>query len=157
MAEKVVIHRIDDLTGQHGADVELVDFGLDGVDYEIDLSADNADQLRASLDRYLAVARKAGSKTTNSQYRASSGGNAKKGKEDAAARKERIKAIRTWAADQDEFNISEYGRLPVAVEQAYDKAMAAKNGAPPAVETGTVDVAEIGWEPASVPVPAFSG
>ena len=42
MAQRVQVQLLDDITGEEAA--ETITFGLDGVSYEIDLSADNAHQ-----------------------------------------------------------------------------------------------------------------
>ncbi|WP_131822261.1 Lsr2 dimerization domain-containing protein, partial [Mycobacteroides chelonae] len=44
MAKKVTVTYVDDLDGESPADGP-VDFGIDGVNYQIDLSAKNADKL----------------------------------------------------------------------------------------------------------------
>ena len=46
MARRTVVEHTDDLDGS--AATETVAFGLDGVDYEIDLSARNAARLRSN-------------------------------------------------------------------------------------------------------------
>ena len=46
MAKKVTVTLIDDVDQESAAD-ETVEFGIDGVTYEIDLSDDNAANLRA--------------------------------------------------------------------------------------------------------------
>ena len=56
MAQKVQTILIDDLDGSQ-AD-STVRFGLDGTDYEIDLNADHAHQLRDALARYVNAARR---------------------------------------------------------------------------------------------------
>ena len=43
MAKKVTVTLVDDFDGAGAAD-ETVEFGLDGVTYEIDLSTKNADE-----------------------------------------------------------------------------------------------------------------
>ena len=43
MAKKVTVTLVDDFDGEGAAD-ETVEFGLDGVTYEIDLSGKNAEQ-----------------------------------------------------------------------------------------------------------------
>ena len=58
MAQKVQTILIDDLDGSQ-AD-STVRFGLDGTDYEIDLNADHAHQLRDALVRYVNAARRTG-------------------------------------------------------------------------------------------------
>jgi len=56
MARKVRTFVIDDLDG---SPAELtVDFGLDGIGYEIDLNAAHAEELRAVLAPYTEAARK---------------------------------------------------------------------------------------------------
>jgi hypothetical protein len=59
MATKVHTTLVDDLDG--GAEgVETIEFGLDGVRYEIDLGAVNADALRRALTTYVGAARMVG-------------------------------------------------------------------------------------------------
>lgn len=59
MAQKVEIKHVSDLNEDIPAD-ETVQFGLDHTDYEIDLSADEAQQMRGSLERFVKNARKMG-------------------------------------------------------------------------------------------------
>ena len=56
MAQKTIVQLIDDL--DQGAAEETVSFGLDGANYEIDLSAKNAAKLRDALATYVANARR---------------------------------------------------------------------------------------------------
>lgn len=56
MAQRVHIVLVDDIDG--GTADETVSLGLDGVDYEIDLSDKNAAKLRDSLTMYIGSARK---------------------------------------------------------------------------------------------------
>lgn len=58
MAQKVIATLIDDLDG--GEAEETVTFGLDGVSYDIDLSGQNAEQLRGALAGYVENARRIG-------------------------------------------------------------------------------------------------
>ena len=58
MAQKVTVELEDDLDG--GPAGETVRFGVDGSDYEIDLSAKNAAALRRKLAPFIEHARKAG-------------------------------------------------------------------------------------------------
>ncbi|WP_460728076.1 histone-like nucleoid-structuring protein Lsr2 [Nocardia heshunensis] len=55
----MVVNFIDDLDGETEA-AETISFGLDGVSYELDLSAPNANDLRVALSRWTAFARKVG-------------------------------------------------------------------------------------------------
>ena len=63
MAQKVKIILVDDLDG--GSADETVRFGLDGVSYEIDLSAANASELRSAVERFVNHARKTSSGRAN--------------------------------------------------------------------------------------------
>ncbi len=45
MAKKVTVTLVDDVDGEAAAD-ESVEFSIDGVTYEIDLSSKNAEKLR---------------------------------------------------------------------------------------------------------------
>jgi hypothetical protein len=56
MAQKIQTLFIDDLDG--GEAEGTVRFGLDGAEYEIDLSATHAAELRKSLGLYIGAARK---------------------------------------------------------------------------------------------------
>ena len=56
MAQRVSITLVDDLDGTEAS--ETVAFGLDGSNYEIDLSDQNAKELRTRLEEFVAVARK---------------------------------------------------------------------------------------------------
>src|SRR5690625_7166348 len=58
MAQKVMITLIDDTDGST-AD-ETVSFSLDGVDYEIDLTTENAGKLREALAPWVGHARRTG-------------------------------------------------------------------------------------------------
>ena len=58
MAQKIQTLFIDDLDGS--AAEGTVRFGLDGTEYEIDLNARHARELRDALARYVGAARRAG-------------------------------------------------------------------------------------------------
>lgn len=63
MARKVQTIYVDDLTGDelHELMVDTIGFSLDGVDYVIDLSVENAERFREAVDRYVKAARKTSS------------------------------------------------------------------------------------------------
>ena len=113
MAQKVTVTLVDDLDG--GTAEDTVEFGIDGVSYEIDLSTGNAAKLRDSLADYVSHARKAGGrrKAAGPVRRASSGGRASVDREQNAA-------IREWAR-KNGFNVSDRGRIPAEVLDAYHK------------------------------------
>lgn len=116
MAQKVTVTLVDDLDG--GTAEETVEFGIDGVSYEIDLSAGNAGKLRDSLADYVGSARKSGAaggrrKAAGTARRAGTGGRASVDREQNAA-------IREWAR-KNGYNVSDRGRIPAEVLEAYHK------------------------------------
>jgi hypothetical protein len=108
VARSVVVRFVDDLDGTEGADVTSVRFGLDGVDYEIDLSGDNAQRLRDSLAPFVQAARRTGGR------RAVSGPLAK-----PRRTKAELTEIRVWARENGH-SLAERGRIPGSVLNAYD-------------------------------------
>ncbi len=102
MAKKIVVEIVDDLDGSGAA--ATVGFGLDGVSYEIDLSEENAAQLRADLSRWVQAARK----VTGARKVASK---PTRGTSDAAA-------IRAWARGKG-IEVSERGRIPAEIRAQY--------------------------------------
>lgn len=114
MAQKVTVTLVDDLDG--GTAEETVEFGIDGVTYEIDLSNDNAVKLRDALAGYVAHARRAGGRRRASAAapKRSAGGRASVDREQNAA-------MREWAR-KNGYKVSDRGRIPAEVVEAYHKA-----------------------------------
>ncbi|MGH3543252.1 MAG: histone-like nucleoid-structuring protein Lsr2, partial [Mycobacterium sp.] len=59
MAKKVTVTLVDDFDREGAAD-ETVEFGLDGVSYEIDLTTKNATKLRGDLKKWVEAGRRVG-------------------------------------------------------------------------------------------------
>ncbi len=59
MAKKVTVTLVDDFDGEGPAD-ETVEFSIDGVNYEIDLSSKNAQKLRNDLKGWVEASRRVG-------------------------------------------------------------------------------------------------
>lgn len=110
MAQKVQVLLVDDLDG--GEAEETVKFGLDGTNYEIDLSGSNAQTLRDALATYVGVARKVG--------RAASvrGGGRARAASSAASDREQNRAIREWAKRKG-LEISDRGRISQEIVDRY--------------------------------------
>lgn len=113
MAQKVLVQLIDDLDGAASEDVTTVQFGLDGVTYEIDLSDSNADQLRNLLADYVASARRTGGRVRRGT-RPGQGG---------AAANNDAGAIREWA-QANGIELAARGRIPSHVAESYRQAQA---------------------------------
>lgn len=110
MAKKTVVQLIDDL--DNGSADETVHFGLDGTNYEIDLSAKNAAKLRDSLANYVAHA----SRSQRGAGRPAGGsGRRRSGRGD----REQTQAIREWAK-KNGHKIGEKGRIPASIMDAYN-------------------------------------
>ncbi|MCZ2816764.1 histone-like nucleoid-structuring protein Lsr2 [Modestobacter sp. VKM Ac-2984] len=116
MARKTTIVLEDDLTGQvlEEGRGETVAFALDGQSYEIDLSEGNSVQLRADLSRYVDAARKTSASRGGTQGRKAASSFAAAGRKDTGE-------IRSWARENGH-EVSERGRIPTAVVEAYDAA-----------------------------------
>ena len=104
MAQRVQVLLVDDIDG--GEAEETVTFGLDGVSYEVDLSAENAEQLREALAAYVEVGRKVGGRRRRRSGRSSS------------AQSATTAEIRQWAMENG-WDTSPRGRLPQEVRDAY--------------------------------------
>lgn len=116
MARKILTFVVDDLTGEElDGDGETIRFGIDGVDYEIDLSADAARQLREEFARFVQVARKTGSTRPARKVRQEDPDRADRGKE-------RRLEIRAWAIEQGLMSPTSRGVIGRSVVQAYQEA-----------------------------------
>ncbi|RJQ78473.1 Lsr2 family protein [Pseudonocardiaceae bacterium YIM PH 21723] len=114
MAEKVIRTLVDDLDGSEA--VETVEFGIDGISYEIDLSDSNAGKLRDTLASYVAHARRTGGRRRSGG--AVRGGAAGRAARPATADREQNQAIRDWARKRG-MKVSDRGRIPAEVLEAY--------------------------------------
>ncbi|MEV0705862.1 Lsr2 family protein [Saccharopolyspora sp. NPDC050389] len=113
MAQKVTVQLVDDIDGTPAE--ATVEFGLDGVGYAIDLSQDNAADLRGTLTPYVEHARRVGGRKHTTAKAVTTAA------PQHAASKERNQAIRAWAREQGE-QVSDRGRIPTEIVEAYDKA-----------------------------------
>jgi len=109
MAQIREVRLVDDLDGE-AAD-ETIEFGIDGKNYEIDLSKDNAGKLRDALASYVAAARRSGGRRRGGS---SGGGAARRPSID----REQNQAIRDWARKRG-MKVSDRGRIPAEVLEAY--------------------------------------
>ncbi|MFR9806967.1 histone-like nucleoid-structuring protein Lsr2 [Pseudonocardia sp. RS010] len=116
---------VDDLDG--GRADETVTFTLDGRQFEIDLSEQHASELREAFAPFVGAARRASSGAGRRNYaRVSAPG---KTREENAA-------IREWALAAG-FQISERGRIPSHVREAYANRGSTASAARPTRETST--------------------
>ncbi|MFG1919580.1 Lsr2 family protein [Micromonospora sp. NPDC048898] len=112
MARKVITVLTDDLDG--GKADRTVEFSLDGVAYTIDVSDENAGVLRKTLDPYINAGRRIGRGPVESARSIRRPGRPT----GAGMDREQNRAIREWAV-KNGYKISERGRIPVEVVEAY--------------------------------------
>jgi Lsr2 len=110
MAQKIQVLFIDDLDGGEAAGT--VRFGLDGTDYEIDLSTAHSDELRNALQQYITHGRRAG----GTARRAARSRRGSDGVDNAR--------VREWAKGQG-IEIKDRGRVPASVVEQYKTAAGA--------------------------------
>lgn len=106
MAQRVHVTLEDDIDGSEAA--ETIQFGLDGVSYEIDLSDENAAQLRDSLSKWVGHARRVGGRKQPARTSSSSARND-------------LNEIREWGRANG-YKVSDRGRVSADVLKAFDAA-----------------------------------
>jgi hypothetical protein len=109
MARRIVHQLVDDIDGTvlGIGEGETIHFSLNSTAYEIDLTTENADAFRQALEPFIAGARRASASTTRS-------GSSRK----RATASPETAAIREWA-NANGHTVSERGRIPAAVVEAY--------------------------------------
>lgn len=110
MAQQVITKFVDDIDGTEA--VGTVTFGLDGKQFEIDLSETNAGRLRDALAEFIGKARKVSAKS-----RTTGTVTAAKPKVD----REQSQAIREWAKANGH-QVSDRGRISRDVVAAFHAA-----------------------------------
>ena len=119
MATVTRTYLVDDLDGST-EDVANVLLALDGTNYEIDLSASNAEKLREKLARFVNAA---------SPVKAAKSAPAKRGPKGRAPSKaatvpsnrDQVQAIREWAKSAG-YEVSSRGRISKVIQEAFDAA-----------------------------------
>lgn len=114
MAQRVVTILSSDISGEEieNGKGETVSFALDGIAYEIDLTADEAAALRSVLEDYI----KAGRRTTarsSSVRRGSRGGSGRSPEE--------LAHVRAWAKENG-YEVNARGRIKKEILEAFDAA-----------------------------------
>ena len=98
MAQKIQTLFIDDIDGSEAEGT--VRFALDGAEYEIDLNAEHAKELREALARYVAAGRRSGGRARP----------ARNGRRAAASGLNTVE-VREWAKAQG-IDVKDRGRVP---------------------------------------------
>jgi len=111
MVRTVRVHLIDDLDESVAA--ETIVFAVDGIDYEIDLNTDHAEQLRRLAAPYIVAGRRASRGTVI-------GGRGTRTRGPVVAAGNRNQDIRQWAA-RTGIQVSPRGRIPGDVIDRFEK------------------------------------
>jgi hypothetical protein len=99
VAQRTEIVFTDDLDG--GPADETVRFGIDGTQYEIDLSKPHAGELRSALEPFIASARRV----------TAAGGGSRRASRPAARRGPNPSDVRAWARSEG-IEVKDKGRVP---------------------------------------------
>lgn len=112
MARRIVHQLVDDIDGTllEVGEGETVHFSLNGTAYEIDLTNAHAEELRAALAPFIDAGR-----------RASAGAAKASAPRRRASRGSEVAEIREWAK-KNGHTVSERGRIPASVMEAYHAA-----------------------------------
>ena len=110
MAKQVITVLTDDLDG--GNADRTIEFGLDGVNYTIDLSEKNAGKLRKALDPYLTVASRIGRAAGHGRI------SSRAAAAPVRSNRDQNQAIREWAV-KNGYDVSDRGRIPSSVAEAF--------------------------------------
>ena len=114
MARETIVKLIDDLDGTTAA--ETVKFGLDGVAYEIDLSAKNAEKLRSVLAQYVDK----GSRVDRRRVATLGGRGSAARARGGTGERDQNKAIRAWALRKG-YDVAPRGRIRQELVDQYHK------------------------------------
>ena len=111
MAQKTITTLVDDLDDTQiiNGNGQTVRFGLDGKDYELDLTNEHADELRAAFDRYVKAARNVGGRQS-----VRSRGTTARSTTTPSTTNVDAKAVRAWAT-ANKVELSARGRIPQSV------------------------------------------
>jgi len=112
MAQRVQTLLIDDIDG--GEAEGTVRFGLDGAEYEIDLSAGHAEALRKALAPYVSAARRAPSAAARRAPSAAARRPGRSGRGAESAGAPDPTAVREWARSQG-IEVKDRGRVPAGL------------------------------------------
>jgi hypothetical protein len=101
MVQKRVVLLEDDIDGTEAS--ETVRFGLDSIEYEIDLNNEHSTELRDALGRYIAAGRRVSGARSKSSHKVDGNDS---------------RAIRRWAVRQG-FPVNSRGRIQAHVVERY--------------------------------------
>jgi hypothetical protein len=114
MAKRVTESLVDDLDGSEAA--ETLRFSIDGADYEIDLSENNASEFHDAFAPYISAARRVGGRQGRGGGRGGS-----RGSSGSNGSSPDPKQVREWAKSQG-LDVNPRGRVPKSLIEQYQAA-----------------------------------
>ena len=129
MAQKVEVLLVCDLHDEEVEGSETIAFALDGSSYEVDACDEHAAALRDAFAPFVGAARRAGrpavaapsSRRSRPAARTPDDSGEEDRDGDRDRDKDRVQQVREWGRENG-FTVSERGRLPGKVVEAYDAA-----------------------------------
>ena len=112
MAQKIIHEFVDDIDGSEAE--RTFPFAVDGTHYEIDLSTQNIKEFHEAIAGFVESARKVKASGNSRQAR-------KPSTSDSGRSREQTQAVRQWARQQGH-HVNDRGRIPTAIQQAFDQA-----------------------------------
>ena len=116
---------VDDIDGSliEDGSGESIEFSVSGVDYVIDLKNKNANEFHRKLDYYIEHGTRVGGRRRKPSPAGAIASSADTTTKTSKAKRDpaQTRAIRQWAADEG-YEISERGRIPADIEEAYNTA-----------------------------------
>lgn len=111
MARKIVEVLTSDLSGEQGTGIETVKFSIDGKHYEIELTEEEAQELRDLLSAYMSAGRRAAGSRSPRPTSTVSNVEQQTGVKPAVVRK--------WAGENG-YDVPARGRIPQEVIEAFN-------------------------------------
>lgn len=109
MVRRMQVVLEDDIDG--GEADRTVSFAWEGVEYEIDLNSKNSQAMADAIAPYVNAARRVGGR----RRRAASGA--------SATSRAKLSEVRAWARENG-YTVSDRGRVPAEIKEAWEKANA---------------------------------
>ncbi len=115
MARKTIVTLVDDLTGEAAEDISTVEFAVDGMTYELDLTDENSAKLRGTLSPVY--------QSRSKNRRSTPRPNHQEQRQHRRLQPRNAEIDRAWAK-QNGHRVSDRGRLSAEILQAWQSAQA---------------------------------
>ncbi len=120
MSQRILVKLVDDLDPTAEAD-ETLQFTVDGVTYEMDLSAAHAEEFRAAMEKWTDISRRIAGRRPNKLATVAASSKAKAGKGGSDLELHERASLRAWAAENG-YQVADRGRIAASVIDAWREA-----------------------------------